>query len=200
MRSGARKTAPGVRNGHVKKKNRHELTPSYWNTFQATPVIDRERPGKGYRHLLRKEDIERFVTILPSWDTCSQGLDAIVLAKGDESRDGWYDRGVIGISAWNRTLPRVWSKRHFREHAAVLQSIGVPWKDLSSGFRIDFTEMTARAFQLVHVFTHELGHHIDRMTTRRKIDGTRGEDYSEQWALRFQAVIWERYCELFDHV
>lgn len=36
-----------------------------------------------------------------------------------------------------------------------------------------FTNKTAGAFMLMHVFLHELGHHYDTMQTRKKQDSPR---------------------------
>ena len=60
-----------------------------------------------------------------------------------------------------------------------------------------FTEESARGFQLMHVFLHELGHHHDRMTTRSKRFASRGEGYAEHYANRYADRIWQRYLELF---
>lgn len=48
-----RKTTPKVKNGRVQKKNRHNLTPNYWNTRQGELQLDIEKPGKGYKHFLK---------------------------------------------------------------------------------------------------------------------------------------------------
>ena len=61
-----------------------------------------------------------------------------------------------------------------------------------------WTEAQARAYQLLHIFLHELGHHHDRMTTKSKSDASRGELYAEAYALKYEAEIWMRYLETFD--
>ena len=43
-----------MKRGRVQKKNDWKLTPTYYNSAQALAVIDRKRPGEGYRHLLRR--------------------------------------------------------------------------------------------------------------------------------------------------
>ena len=72
MKRTQRKTAPKVRDGKVQKKNRHTPTPTYWNTKQRIPVIDKERPGRGFKHYLRKEHLTRFIQMLPDWDELSK--------------------------------------------------------------------------------------------------------------------------------
>jgi hypothetical protein len=54
-----------------------------------------------------------------------------------------------------------------------------------------------RAFQLIHIFIHELGHHHDRMTTRSKRDACRGEGYAETYARRFEDLLLARYRNEF---
>ena len=54
-------------------------------------------------------------------------------------------------------------------------------KDRGGGYD-SWTEGQARAFQLLHVFLHELGHHHDLITTRRQLRGGRGEAYAERYA------------------
>src|SRR5947207_13763624 len=76
-----RKNAPRVKTG----RRRHHFAPTPDVTVLAgtTVVFERRRPGKGYRHVLRKSDVERFIALLPDWDELSDGLDAIVLLPGD---------------------------------------------------------------------------------------------------------------------
>jgi len=57
---------------------------------------------------------------------------------------------------------------------------------------------SAKAFQLIHIFIHELGHHHDRMTTRSKRAVARGEEYAENYARRFEDVIIEEYRRVFN--
>jgi hypothetical protein len=49
---------------------------------------------------------------------------------------------------------------------------------------VKWTENTARAYQLLYMFLHELGHHHDRMTTRSRRATARGEPYAESYANR----------------
>jgi hypothetical protein len=196
--TGPRKTAPAVRDGRVQKKNNHERTPSYWTVRQVVPVIDRERPGPGHRHLLRRPDIERFLDLLPDADAILVGLDAILLARASSSSDGWYHDGVVGLTAWPRELTQVWTADGVHDHTETLDQLQVPRTVLPDGdVRVEFTETTARAYQLLHVLLHELGHHRDRMTTRRQVHTGRGETYAEDYAVVHAARIWTRYADAF---
>lgn len=200
MRHINRKATPKVVDGQVQKKNNWELAPNYYNTPQAMPVIDRQRPGKGYRHVLLQRDIETFIGLLPDWAELSRGLNAIVLAPGEYKRNGWHTPGVVAVCAWDEEL---WIDfRHdthfFEAHEPIFRRLGVPMKPANDGYTLcQFTSETARAYQLLHILLHELGHHHDRMTTKSKVRASRGEPYAEAYALQYEALIWERYQEAF---
>lgn len=197
MRSYPRKTTPKVKGGKVQRKNRWAETPNYYNTPQRVPAIDREKPGKGYRHVLKKRDVVDFISILPDWEELSKGLNVVVLAAGDPRGMGWNDNGVVAVCAWERQLASVWDAAFVEEHRTVLERLGVPIVPVADGRRCEFTEETAKGFQLMHILLHELGHHHDRMTTRSKREPSRGEPYAEQYANRHAEVLWNRYFEVF---
>jgi hypothetical protein len=193
-----RLTTPKVTDGKVQKKNRHTLTPTYWNTRQRIPVIDKERPGRGYRHLLNRKHILEFIEIVPEWNGLSTGLDAILLARGDFDIDGWYDDGVIGICAWDRDFWVEVCDTYFQAHEEVFSRLGVKSERRGKFHICRFTEMTARAYQLLHIFLHELGHHHDRITTKRQERTGRGESYAEEWAFKYEKTVWDAYLKKFD--
>ncbi len=193
-----RKTAPGVRDGRVQRKNNWKRSPSLYRDPQPHLVIDRRPPGPGRRHLLLKRDIERFVNLLPDWKELSVGLDVIVLDRG-RGCDGWYDRGVIGICAWRTDMYYEVDPDWYREHRDFLRRIGGRvFENGPDDITIHWTPDTARAYQLCHVFLHELGHHADRMHTRTKTDnGPRGEGFAEDFAFALEVMVLERYFEEF---
>lgn len=193
-----RRTTPKVTDGKVQKKNRHAPTSNYWNTLQRVPAIDKERPGRGYRHLLTKKDILEFIEIVPEWNELSTGLDAVLLARGEFDLDGWYDDGVVGICAWSRDVWREVHNPFFHAHEEVFSRLGVESEPRGSFHICRFTEMKARAYQLLHIFLHELGHHHDRMTTKRQMFTGRGEGYAENWALKHEKMVWDSYLRKFD--
>jgi len=185
-----RKTAPKVRDGSVQKKNRHAPTPSYWNTRQIVPVIDKERPGRGHKHYLRKEHLARFIHMLPDWDELAKGLDAVILARGG-GPEGWFDDGVIGICAWPRDPHYIVDAAYFAEHSDIFERLGVRSSARGHEFECVFSESQIRAYQLLHIFLHELGHHHDRSTNH-------GEWYAEQYARKYEARIWNQYLNEFE--
>jgi len=62
-------------------------------------------------------------------------------------------------------------------------------------YTVAFDRRTAAMYQLLHVFLHELGHHVDACAPLRR--GWRGEEYAEGWALRGMDRIWAAYVAEF---
>ncbi len=201
MRGLSRRGALTVKDGRVQKKNNWELTPNYYSHSQRELVIDRQRPGAGYRHVLMQRDVERFIALLPDWEEMSQGLDAIVLAPGESGTDGYHSPGVVHICAWEAGLWHETTLDHFEAHRDIWEQIGVPC-EVQSDEDEDFvlckwTQNTARAYQLLHILTHELGHHHDRITTQSQKRAARGEPYAEAYARQYGDLVWERFTRHF---
>jgi hypothetical protein len=193
-----RKTAPGVRAGRTLRKNDWRRSPCLYTDPQPRLVIDRRRPGDGYRHLLLKRDVERFITLIPNWETVSAGLDLVALDAGRPGCDGWYDRGAVGICAWPIDMRYEVNAEWYRGHRDFLRRIEARVEgDDPDDVTIHWTPWTVRAYQLCHVFLHELGHHRDRMTTRSRRRCARGEGFAERYAWEFEPQVWERYLEEF---
>lgn len=159
----------------------------------------RERPGPGFRHVLRRRDVETFLSILPDRDRLVEGLGAIVLARGDPELHGWYQMGVIAICAWSRELHLRMRYEHFAKERVLLERLGVPIERRAHDVLARFDEDTVRGFQLMDVFLHELGHHRDRVTTRSRVWCARGEPYAERYAIEYGEQVWARYREAFNH-
>lgn len=193
-----RKTAPRVRGGRVQKKN--NWTPAltdYKRCPRSEPVIDRRRPGDGYRHLLTCGDVREFISLLPGWDELAVGLHAVVLAPGRYDVFGWHVPGVVAVCAWDHDLWTSHMPSFVTDNAAILERLGVQAKRNRGEVVCKWTAKSARAFQLLDVFLHELGHHHDHMTTRSRRDAARGEPYAEAYARRHAGVIWESYLARF---
>lgn len=203
MRPCQRKSTPQVQGGKVQKKNDWGLTPNYYSHAQRDVIIDRKRPGAGYRHLLKQSDIRSFIGILPGWGEMSVGLDAVVLAPGEPGLFGYHTPGVVHLCAWELSewddpLWQDMDEECYQRRKSVLARSGVPCERVDDGYLCKFNETTVRAHQLLRTLLHEFGHHHDRMTTRLKNDGSRGEAWADKYALRYEARIWERYLETFE--
>jgi len=184
-----RRTATKVKDGRVQKKNRHIPT------CRLGLVLDRESPGKGYRHVLSKRDLQEFIDIIPDWERLSEHLERIVLSSPVASEDAAYEffhreeTGAIYLHAWHDDLWTELQTGYYEAHADIFERLGVSRDNGDSKIFCRFTEPQARAFMLLHVFMHELGHHFDRMTQKHR-NSTRGEDYAERFAAnRFQAML-----------
>ena len=191
-----RKTTPKVKDGRVQKKNRHEITPNYWDFRQDSLQIDIESPGKGYKHFLKKRDIIRFLEILPNWKEIDIELDAILLAQGG-GPDGWYNNGVIGICAWDKNKTCSHSKDYFNAHLDLFKRLGLDYEIKKESVVCNFTESQIIAYQLLHILLHEIGHHHDRLNTKNKNVIARGEKYAEEYALKYEKKIWDIYFQEF---
>jgi hypothetical protein len=201
MFRGNRKTTPHVVRGRIQKKNNWDLSPSYYAAPQSrTVAVDRKRPGNGYRHVLNKGDIYRFIEILPDWDSLAVGLNAIVLAPGRYDADGYHIPGAVHVCAWESERWRETDRVYYESHRAIFERIGVECEETDDGWYLcKWHEEAARAYQLLHILLHELGHHHDRMTTRTQKRSSRGEKFAENYALKYEAAIWDRYFRVFTY-
>jgi hypothetical protein len=198
MRSDNRRTATRVRDGRVQKKNNWSPDRGdYFALRQDEVRIDRRAPGPGFRHVLTVPQLRSFVALLPDWDEVAAGLDAIVL---DEGRDcmGWHDNGVVAVCAWEQGLWWEDGDRGFEEeHRDLLDLLAVERATVGDRLQVRWTEEQARAFQLLHILPHELGHHHDRITTRSKREASRGERYAERYADQVLDAVWPAYVRRF---
>ena len=197
IRSIQKKTSPKVIGGKVQKKNNWATTPNYYRAEQSVLVIDRKRPGAGYRHLLKQKDILDFISILPDWAELSKGLNGIVLAPGDWRIFGYHRRGVVHVCAWDKDLWIKLSKEGYEQERFFLERFGVTCDQRGEQILCKFSEASARAHQLLATLLHELGHHHDRMTTRSMSTASRGESYAEEYAKMHTDQIWNRYLDTF---
>lgn len=193
----ARRTATKIKKGKVQNKNRNTKTPNYWNTYQDDIQIDIEDPGKGYKHFVKKRDIILFLGILPNREEIDIEFDAILLARGENDVDGWYNNGIIAICAWEKEMTREYNLEYFEAHKAIFDKLYVKYEFKKSYVRCDFTENQIKAYLLLHIFLHELGHHHDRVNTKSKKKCARGEKYAESYAFKYENIIWNKYFELF---
>jgi len=193
------KSTPRVVDGRVRKKNNWSLSPDYYEApLPHTVVVDRKRPGEGYKHVLNKSDIYRFLELLPDWNRLAVGLNAVVLSPGRDDAFGYHVPGVVHICAWNAELWQELSEGFYQDHKDVFERLCIPCDETGDGWRLcKFDEPAVRDFQLLHILLHELGHHHDRMTTRRQRRASRGEQYAEEYALAYEALIWQKYYRAF---
>ena len=190
-----RKTATKVKNGQVQRKNNWAQSPNMFYTYQNDILVERERAGKEFTHLLRKQDLYDFFELIPDWGELSKGLDGVFLGRGDVDYLGCYHNFVITLTAWDRQL--FWkhcSGQFVEQHLSILEGLNVAIRKLKDNcFHLAFDARSAKAFQLIHVFMHELGHHVDRMSTKQRRFCGRGEVFAEQWAREHEKEMLSRY-------
>lgn len=191
-----RKVAPKVKNGVVQKKHRHRPTATLGY------VVDRESPAKGCRHVLSKRDIHTFIGLIPDWSSLAVGLESIVLTRSG-SHDGLYETfrrertSSIQIPAWDGDLWWHVKRAYYEEHRVILERLGVACEALDDGVECRFTLAQARGFLLLHVFLHELGHHVDRMQSKQQREIRRGESFAERYADALSDIVWPEYVRVF---
>ena len=191
-----RRTATKVKNGRVQRKNRNRLT------GHDGYVLDRESPGRGFRHVVSKRDVQSFIDIIPGWDRYSERLERIVLASRSEGCDGMYEfyhreeTGAIFLHAWRDDLWTDLTVQYFDSHEQIFERFDVSHDRLEDCVTCRFTEAQARAFMLLHIFMHELGHHYDRIH-QKHLGSSKGEDYAERFADSRFAQLFPEYVRVF---
>src|SRR4051794_4373893 len=135
--------------------------------------------------------VRGFLSVLPDWPVLSVGLNTVLLGPGSEERDGFHRPGLVAICAKPRNLCQsVDNVEYIDAHRDIFARLEVPIEATPQGYLLRFTENSLRAYQLLHILLHELGHHHDRMTTRSKRRASRGEGFAERYARSYADVIW----------
>jgi hypothetical protein len=185
-----------VVNGVVRPKNR-------WIETACDPAelrIPREQAGRGWKHVLDRGDVERFIALIDDWAVVGAGIHTIRLAEGSFGF-GYYRRSELAV----RALPadrRVASCYLDQDAKDLLSLLDVPIErgecpDCRGNVETyTFSLEQARAWQLLDVFLHELGHHHDA-TTNRRGSTVRGERFALRFAQERQRSMWPRYQRVF---
>ncbi len=192
-----RKTAPGVKNGRVQKKNNHQFT--VWENC----IITRDTPKRGYRHLISQKDVKDFLSVFPDWHRYGHGIERIQLTSGSEGYYGCYyhhwreGTGSIEIPAWEKDIWTEYDYGFYKEHQNIFETLKVTVSRKDDSVKCHFNIKQARAFTLVHVLTHEIGHHYDKMTGINSQFCSRGEDFAEQFSMDLFPIIYPAYVDIF---
>jgi hypothetical protein len=199
MRGRNRRGALRVRDGRVQRKNNwiHDKA-DYYAWRQREIRLDRRAPGPGHRHVLTIAQLRRFIALLPAWEEVSEGLDAIVLDEGSPVSLGWYVNGIVALRAWPAGYAWLDTDPAFIENNAhALDVLDVRMEKRGGRRELHWTEEQARAFMLLDVLPHELGHHHDMLTTRSRRDPARGEPYADAYAREVLEAVWPVYGRHF---
>jgi hypothetical protein len=188
-----------VRDGRVQKKNNWAPdTGDYFRAPQDEIRIDRRDPGVGFRHVLTVAQLRTFIALLPDWDDVAVGLKAIVIDRGAAYAMGWYSPNVVALCAWESHLWSETTPGWLKQNESVLGLLDVRTAKRGGSPWLLWTEKQARAFMLLDVLPHELGHHRDLMTTRSRRDAARGEPYAEAYARDVREAVWPVYTRHFE--
>jgi hypothetical protein len=194
MRLSARKSAPGVHGGKTQKKNRTALSPDIYEHDFESLVVQRIRPAKGFYHAITPTDVRRFVSIIPDWEHVSAGIRAVVLTPGNDHCFGRYNNvGIIKLDAWPKDEESYIPPR--KDWLLRRMAIDEPYCEF--GYVLSLSRERVRCFLLMGTFLHELGHHIDRISTRSKADASNGEPFAIAYEMRRQQELWDAYCSEF---
>jgi len=193
-----RRTGTKVRNGRVLRKNNHVPTAALGY------VLHRESPGRGFRHVVTKRDLQAFIDIIPDWQKLSARLERIVLATPEEGYDGLYafhqrdETGTIFLCAWPKDFWYELGPCYFDSHEEIFKILGVSYDRSEKGAFCRFTDAQARAFMLLHVFLHELAHHYDEVNQKHH-GASKGKDWVRRFATgRFRHLYPEYVCVFGD--
>lgn len=135
-----------------------------------------------------------FVAAIPTTGDLNRDLERAVKRLRDHIEDD--DVEIDGPADEAASEWAIHDPRDESIHADVTR-IGDELHVYERCYALAFDRRTARAYQLLHVFLHELGHHIDASLPPRRGLLIRGEDYAEGWALRCADRIWGAYTAAF---
>ena len=116
------KTTPRVKDGRVQRKNYRDVDHGPVGPLKIRVDV----PGPGYRHVLTREHVERFLQLIPHWDRVRRGLRQIVLADRSDRADGWYQDGTVAISPWWDPVPVTINAWYHHAHREIWERLGVP--------------------------------------------------------------------------
>jgi hypothetical protein len=196
MPSIVRRTSTKVVDGRVTRKSRSDLSDGRGYFIRKEPA------GRGFTHVVSPNQLREFLKIVPGWPEVAYRLNAIVLTKGSRDTFGYHafssrvKVATIALCAWPKMLWTPLSPRFYQENRRTLEALGVDCRKDLKGVTARFTVAQARAFSLLDVFMHELGHHRDWLH-RRGRGLPNKERFAEEYAERHFAGLLPIYCEKF---
>lgn len=188
-----RKTSTKVVGGRVTRKSRSDLSEVHGY------VIEKVAAGKGFTHVVSARQLERFIELIPNWSALSSRLERIVLDHGQPNYFGYHQfhhrekTATIALCAWPKELWTPLSPRFFSEHREIFETLGVSYQINLTRVTCHFSVAQARAFSLLNVFLHEVGHHHDSL--RRRGVGLPGK---ERIAEEFARGLFETMLPLYQ--
>lgn len=88
----------------------------------------------------------------------------------------------------------------YQDHSALFNRLGIKATEKENYVICEFNEDQIKAYQLLHIFLHELGHHYDRIKTKTKSSCPQGENFAEAFAFEHEQKMWNIYEDAFNVV
>jgi hypothetical protein len=179
----------------VSPKNRTAITEVHGYVIEKTPA------GRGYMHVVSPKQLREFIEIIPDWQMLSRHLECITLGGGSDNAGLYYPHerrrtGRIWLYAWEKNLWSEVCKDWLTDHRHILDAIGATYFIKLDSAICRLTVAQARAFSLLHVFMHEVGHHRDFLR-RRGYSLPNCEWVAEEFANNLFQTLLPRYVERF---
>ncbi|MEZ4884245.1 MAG: hypothetical protein R3E32_05850 [Chitinophagales bacterium] len=91
-------------------------------------------------------------------------------------------------------------KHNYQAHKELFDRLGIKATEQKNGVFCEFATDQIKAYQLLHILLHELGHHYDRIKTKSKRKAPRGENLAENFAFEYEEQMWLDYQNAFGVV
>ncbi len=197
----------GVRNGFWSENKFTNLTP-YHPYYSQVDKILKEHAGRlereddifyyeypavsGFVQLLTIPNIQKYMSYLPpSFQTDLRGIFLCPGAKKQLNYSstvyGCYDnlsRSIFlfpfpeRLCFYYKAKPKPSECREYERH-------GAHWKQENGYWKLDFTMESLRSFYLRDVLVHELGHHVDNISSLTGENSNQKERFAEWFAMAF---------------
>lgn len=169
--------------------------------------VHRRSPGRQRYHPASPDDVRRFVQLIPGWQRVADDLDGVLLCGPWSAEyydtEGLYGQHGIVLFSWPKD-PRLSMWYAFTRHVPdTIRYLGLKERKRDRSFQSLWTPAQARAYVLLFVLLHEIGHHVDWVMSRdvhRRRRAGRGEPFAEDWAAEYRHRMWDDYVSAFGPV
>jgi len=166
--------------------------------------VVRKPPGRQRYHPAGAEEIERFVGLIPSWEEISCDLDGVMLCAPWQEEypdtEGLYGEHAIILFSWPRQPEERFRHSFTRQLPEVAGRLSLRERRKDRDYAVTWSPSQARAYVLLFVLLHEIGHHVDWLLCRRGRYARRGESFAEDWAADCRQRIWDCFLQAFGEI
>lgn len=144
--------------------------------------VIRQKPGKGYRHVLTEREIRDRLALLP--DDAVRLLDVVQLSRMTRKKQSFPCYGMqwgstLYLYPIEDSLVEYFSSPPLPAQMIEARQFGGKWIQDGTEWRLVWTEATIKDFYLNNILIHELGHLLDDRNTSY----TDRERYAEWFAI-----------------